>query len=235
MVSKPHIFTIISILLLSVGGFFTWKLYTNRTNQSQMQSVEMPEDISSEPAGPNIIEGKVITLNEITFVQPDDFGLATDKSQMPNNSVIPPCDENFNDCLFYKGIAYDGTNFQSAGVRIYERKDLDAKDLCLVTRPDGYKDIMSNEARGDGYWISYFGGINDAAAGSSSTGEVLRLFTGSNCYEFQTRIAQSQYANYEPGTIKEFTGEQSIEIQNKMADIVKSVRITAKGDTVIFE
>ena len=59
----------------------------------------------------------VIAGGELMFVQPADFGLAVHWDQLLVKSMIPPCDDGFDYCIYYYGDDFAGTNFRSAGVR----------------------------------------------------------------------------------------------------------------------
>lgn len=141
----------------------------------------------------------------ITFTVPEDFGLAVTDEQILVDSVIPPCDSDFEYCLYYNGTAYADTNFLSAGLRIDKRADLDDLDSCLTTQPEGYTSL---EAAISTASTSSFAPLRDAAAGSYSTGEEYRLYASSTCYQFTTRVGASQFGNAEPGTVEFSEGEQ---------------------------
>ena len=58
----------------------------------------------------------------------DEFGLAVTPEQILDHSYIPPCSDDFDYCFYYIGSDYNGTNFESAGLRVEKRSDLTTKD-----------------------------------------------------------------------------------------------------------
>jgi hypothetical protein len=167
-----------------------------------------------------------ISDGTITVKYSKEFGLATNDNQILNKSYIPPCSEDFNYCIYYIGDAYKGTNFESAGIRIEKRIDLNTERLCQDTPPTGFDStkLPSSKDSDDKYASSLFTNIGDAAAGHYSSGSLYRLYIKSKyvCYELESRIGESQFANYPPGTIKEFTAENRKEIQDKLNQIMYS-------------
>src|SRR5258708_14257470 len=59
-----------------------------------------------------------------------EFGLATTPTQILVRSYIPPCNPNFNYCLYFIGQEYKGTNFDSAGLRLKNPDDLTTEQVC---------------------------------------------------------------------------------------------------------
>jgi len=165
----------------------------------------------------------------ITFTYPsNEFGLAVNQDQILVRSYIPPCDENFDYCLYYNGTAYQGTNFESAGVRIEERIDLTDENSCLNTEPAGYEAVKPDSTKsGSGYSSSVFANISGAGAGHFAVGSLYRLYVKSNssCYEFETRIGQTQFANYPPGAIKQFTQNDLRDVQLKLQKIIGQISL----------
>ena len=161
-----------------------------------------------------------------------DFGLATTTEQVLAGSYIPPCEPGFAYCLYYKGDSYNGTNFDGAGLGISERTDLGTAN-CLTAAPDGYNGLTPATQRGDGYATSLFGGLGDAGAGHYARDQVYRLQTSAACYELRTRIGATQYANYEPGTIREFTAADEAILAAKLRGHLGRVT-QAGGKTIVF-
>lgn len=182
-----------------------------------------------------------VSLNEethsiagITFSRPEDFGLAVSQDQLLVESVIPPCDEGFEYCLYYIDTAYEQTNFESAGVRIVRRSDLTTEDACLSTAPAGYTSLTPDITNADTYATSMFSPLQNAGAGHSSTGKMYRLFNDSTCFEFETRIGTTQLGTYEPGAVEEFTDENRQEVVRELDAIIEAIRFTETPDEPIF-
>lgn len=155
----------------------------------------------------------------------DEFGLAVNTNQILVNSYIPPCSENFDYCFYYVGGAYNGTNFDSAGLRIDKRTDLTTEAQCLTTQPDGYSNLKPVTATSTTYATSKFSPIGDAGAGHIAVGDLYRLYTSSKCYELETRIGTTQFANYPAGTIEEFTDADKATVTGKLGALLKSVSL----------
>ncbi len=165
----------------------------------------------------------------ITIAYPaQTFGLAVNASQVLVHSYIPPCDEGFNYCVYYIGTQYQGTNFESAGIRVKKRTDLTNERLCVTTPPEGFAATTepNNTISTDTYVSSIFASVGQGAAGHTSSGSLYRLFirgTGT-CYEFETRVGQSQFANYPAGSIKEFTVSDQESVLAQLRAIIQSIR-----------
>ncbi len=165
-----------------------------------------------------------------------DFGLATNKTQILVTSYIPPCDEGFGYCLYYKGAAYHGTNFESAGIRVQKRVDLAKEKQCLNTPPSGFDaNTLPNKTNvANSYSTSVFSNVGDAAAGHMASGSLYRLYIHdkNTCYEFETRIGQTQFANYPTGTIQEFTASDSEKIKTELKQIIDAISLPTKEHTL---
>lgn len=167
----------------------------------------------------------------ISFSVPADFALAVQGEPIQVQSYIPPCNEGFTYCLYDIGQTYLGTNFESVGIRIVKRTDLTTKQTCLTQQPDGYTGITPVTHEDANYATSVFAPLGDAAAGHYAKDQLYRLSVGSSCYEFRTRIGSSQFANYPPGTIKEFSAEDEAAVQSSLDSILHG--ITLKDGTAL--
>lgn len=174
---------------------------------------------------------QTISDGTITFAVPSKtFGLAVNTDQILVHSYIPPCSEGFNYCLYYKGSDYTGTNFESAGLRIKKRTDLLGEPACLETPPEGFDPkIMPNFFHSDAeYSSSVFSNVGDAAAGHYAVGSLYRLYVvgkTASCYEFETRVGQTQFSNYPAGAIKEFTDSDLKKVQANLKAILDAVAL----------
>jgi len=225
---------IVFIVLIAVlaAGFF-WLVNSggqsgpiNPANSSSTASGTVPTLVLNAPSG-------TMSDGTITFTVPSDFGLATNQTQILARSYIPPCDADFNYCLYYDGAAYTGTNFDSAGIRIDKRTDLTTQSTCLTTAPDGYTNFTPTSTTPGDYSISEFTPLGDAGAGHYSTGTLYRLFYNGACYEFETRIGQSQFANYPSGTIQQFTAADQASLQTEIQNILSGITLPS-GETISF-
>jgi hypothetical protein len=181
------------------------------------------------PAGEQSVSDGIITLVYPTA----DFALATTQQQITAKSYIPPCDADFNYCLYYVGTAYQGTNFDSAGIRVEDRTDLTTQAACLTTPPTGYANFTPTSTTVGDYSVSEFGPIGNAGAGHLAKGTLYRLSYNGVCYEFETRIGQSQFANYPSGTIQQFTDADQTNLQTEIMGILNGITLPS-GETVVF-
>jgi hypothetical protein len=179
-----------------------------------------------------------ISDGTITVAYPStQFGLATTPGQVLVTAYIPPCDQGFNYCLYYTGTQYQGTNFESAGLRIQKRSDIAAERLCVNTPPAGYSASVTPAATASNntYVASVFTPIGNAAAGHYANGSLYRLFirSSSSCYEFETRIGQTQFANYPAGTIKQFTASDQTILSAQLRGLIDTITLK-DGTKVMF-
>ncbi len=154
-----------------------------------------------------------------------EFGLAVTREQILVHSYIPPCSEEFDYCFYYIGTEYQGTNFESAGLRVKNRTNLVTQTQCLQTLPDGYTNITPQVSIAPNFSTSIFSPLSDAGAGHYASGALYRLSYKGSCYEFETRIGATQYANYPQGTIKEFMPADQETMRAKLLKLLKDVTL----------
>ncbi|MDE2079378.1 MAG: hypothetical protein KGI73_03265 [Patescibacteria group bacterium] len=167
------------------------------------------DDIASTSASSTPAFDQTIGDGALTIAFPSkDFGLATNAAQVLARAYIPPCDPAFDYCLYYIGNAYAGTNFESAGLRVKKRAVLTNQKSCLTTPPAGYTSLKTAASTSTAaYAASVFSPLGDAGAGHYANGTLYRLYdtAPATCYELETRIGETQFANYPPGAIQKFT------------------------------
>ena len=168
----------------------------------------------------------------LTLSYADYFAVAKTKEEMTGVSYIPPCDENFTTCFYYKADTYKGTNFGSAGLRLEKRINFSTEKTCLETPPAGFDTFKKPDTLKPftAYAMSKFSDIGQGAAGHYSSGSLYRLYIrgSSECYEFETRITESQFANYPEGSIKLFSDQDKERISTQLEDILQSAKIDGK-------
>jgi hypothetical protein len=223
---KTFFARVVILLVLIIAGVWLWRSGLGLG----------PVGFSPSPTAS--VNNQSISDGTITVsYQGGEFGLATTPGQILVNSYIPPCDSNFDYCLYYNGSAYRGTNFESAGLRIKKRTDLSAERLCLNAPPEGFSATTTPAATAstNTYSTSVFSPVGDAAAGHFSKGSLYRLYLRgtSTCYEFETRVGQSQFQNYPSGTIKEFTAADQANVEAKLRSILNTVTLK-NGERVMF-
>ena len=184
---------------------------------------------STEAVFDKTIFAGVVTVS----YQSAEWGVAARPDQVLVTSYVPPCDEGFQYCLYYIGSKYKGTNFESAGIRIQERKDLRSDASCLTAQPPGYTGLTPQVASTSTYSVSAFVPLGDAGAGHYAQGALYRLAFSGRCYEFETRIGELQFQNYPAGTIQEFTSADRTELLDTF-DLILSKITLASGEHVVF-
>lgn len=165
----------------------------------------------------------------VTLQYPNQFSLAKAGEDVRASSTIPPCDEGFEYCLYLPQGAYVGTNFRAAGMAVRPRDDLSAPMSCLLAQPPGYESLQPglvvDQGEPTNASTARFGNLMDGAAGTYATGEVRRLWAAGACYDFTVRVVESQFGNYTPGTIKEFTSEDREAVLDEFFGVLGGLRV----------
>ncbi len=205
------LFAVVSLVLLGVDRITQTLMPEEQPEPQENATTTAPASTHSTP--------------EITFGVPEGYALAITQEQVLVTAYIPPCDPDFDYCIYHYNDEYAGTNFESAGIRIERREDLSATDACLTAQPDGYRNIVPKTSEGVAYGTAVFGPVGDAGAGHSASGNVYRLSTDAVCFELETRIGMSQFQNYEPGTIEEFTQADRDRVEAQLLRVLNSMTL----------
>jgi hypothetical protein len=221
------------IIILVIIAVAVWFVYPNPGTQ-----VGTPNPTSTTggtPSTTTLTFDQSISNGVITISYPStDFGLATTPAQVLVHPNIPLCDPNFNYCLYYIGSAYNGTNFEGAGIRIQKRTALTTQSQCLNTEPTGYTNLAPAViATSSNYAVSAFAPLSNAGAGHYAIDSLYRLSYQGSCYELQTRIGETQFANYPSGTIQEFTASNQAALQSELQQILGTLKLQ-DGTTITF-
>lgn len=174
----------------------------------------------------------VTTRAGVTFGYDAPYGLATTPEQVLVKAYIPPCSEGFDYCLYRATTTYAGTNFESAGLSIRTRSDLSTKTSCLTTPPEGYAGLTATTSEAADYATSVFAPLGDAGAGHYASGALYRLFAKGSCTEFETRLGETQFANYPEGSIREFTDADRAAVKAEFAALLASVTLGSSTPVV---
>ena len=177
---KLGIFIILIVVIAFLTAGFLW--FVNSGNQNGVitpnaaSSSTVPTLVLGAPTGTALAGSQSVSDELITLSYPTtDFSLATSAQQIAIRSYIPPCDPDFEYCLYYTGSAYLGTTFDSAGVRVDKRTDLTTQTACLTTPPTGFSSFAPTSTTVGDYSVSEFTPLGDAAAGHFSKGILYRL------------------------------------------------------------
>jgi len=230
---------IVVIAVLAAG--FLWFISANNQNgtinpvsSGSNATSTTPTLILGTPTKTTPAGSQSVSDGRITLIYPTtDFRLATSSQQIAVHSYIPPCDADLDFCLYYIGAAYHGTNFESAGIRVEKRSDLTTSAACLTAPPTGFSNFTPTSTTVGDYSVSEFTPIGNAGAGHFAKGTLYRLAYNGACYEFETRIGQSNFANYPSGTIQEFTPIEQEGLQSEIVGILNDVTLSS-GETVTF-
>jgi len=240
--SRIGIFIVFVIVIAFLAAGFLWlansghqnSMITPANSASGTPSSTVPTLVLGTPTGTAPAGSRSVSDGTITLVYPTaDFGLVTSSQQITTRSYIPPCDADFNYCLYYIGTAYQGTNFDSVGIRVEQRSDLTTQTACLTTPPTGFANFTPTSTTSGDYAVSEFTPVGNAGAGHFSKGTLYRLAYNGACYEFETRIGQSQFANYQSGTIQQFTDADEANLQAEIVGILNGITLSS-GETVAF-
>jgi len=215
--------TLVTVVGLVLIGFGLWYwLAPHKSAPASVEGVYVPDNSFVSPAG--------LGLRYATST----YSLAKAPGQISVTSYIPPCESNFEYCIYRTRADYQGTNFESAGLRVKERVDLSEKTACLTTPPEGFDDLHAKTREGAGYATVVFAPIGDAAAGHYSSGALYRVTFGTTCYEFETRIGESQLANYPEGSITLFTSDDRAAVYAELVEMLNTANIASSNTPIIF-
>lgn len=225
MTTLGKLIALLVLALIIIGGWLYWTM----AHPAAPATTGMA---TTTPSGPTASQAQTVTANGISFSYQDPYRLATSASQVLVKSYIPPCSQGFTYCLYRTGSQYAQTNFESAGLGITNRADLKSQQACLTTQPAGYTGLHATTSMETGYATSVIGPIGDAGAGHYASGSVYRLWSGTSCTEFETRIGETQFANYPAGTKTEFSAIDRASIMSELKALLASVKLS--GSPVVF-
>jgi hypothetical protein len=219
---KPIIVLIIALILLGLA-WLAWGGEQTEAGNANGDNGTMPADDSS------------VSNGQVAWTYPDNFGLAVTNEQLRGivKSYIPPCDENFDYCMYYNGDDFAGTNFESAGVRVKRRNDLATERLCLNTPPAGRTNIGNSSTSTGQYSASIFSPLSDAATGHYSNGELYRVYLrqANTCMEFETSIGETQIANMATST-RRFSEADRDKVYDGFRSILASLRVASTDESI---
>lgn len=159
-----------------------------------------------------------------TPTQPDRW--APDESC---EAYIPVCSdfsghsEGTATCIAYPAAGMKGTNFQAAAFSVSEIKAASTQTECLkVEESAPHVGSARNETVNKvTFTVIQTDGV---AAGNLIDGYIYRSFHGNKCYELDVRIAFSNPANFDPGTIKNFDLELVYHSLKQVLDTFKFIK-----------
>ena len=180
--------------------------------------------------------GNSLARNDKRFVSPDGvFRFLYPRAYILNTkedanevgvSYIPVCSDGAV-CVLSRRSASEGTNFQAASFQGREIQDATTEVACLKGPPADvptYQLTKDDQKRVIGGVVFAHGKTGEAGLGNYMSSDFYRVFHKRKCYELSVRIASSSFANFDPGTIKEFTGEDEKRVQSDLIAILDSFR-----------
>jgi hypothetical protein len=152
--------------------------------------------------------------------QPDNPQLWTPEDSCM--SYIPVCEDAAVACVAYPAGEYNGSNFQAAALSVSEIADAKTENDCL-------KEDRSIDAKTIHTEIVNGVKFKSISGGEGGLGNFLDKYIYMNvhhgeCYRLQVGIASSNYGNYDPGSIKEFTASDAKHVHNSLDRVVRSFR-----------
>jgi len=161
------------------------------------------------------------------FSYPRNYVLNTAKNAGEvGASMFPVCNDEAV-CVVSRREYYAGTNLQAASFQEREIRHAKSEVACLKGPPEDvptYTLPMADQERKIGGVVFTHGRSAEVGAGSGVTSDFYRVFHKNKCYELSLSIAESSFANFDPGTVKEFTREDEGRVQRELMAILDSFR-----------
>lgn len=210
----------ISFKLLFCISLFTVLVGCRESNKTKPAREGKSAIQDGEKSPPTINPNKHTSMGGVySFERPEDFGLAIREKQILVKSVIPPCGEGFDYCLYYNGKKYKNTNFETAGIGFYSIES-ESLENCLDQYNGSKENLHTETINGKKFTVFSSG---NAATGHYAKDVVYQTFQNGKCYKFVARIGVSQFQNYEPGTIEKFDREMEDEVRSELRKIIRKV------------
>ena len=165
---------------------------------------------------------------EKTFVSPDavfrfkySASLVQCKPEGPDSdsrsciSYFGICEDQGIICLAYPREEYEGYNFSNASFSVSVLEDAKTEAACLNGVDRNYcKPLLVTETHNGVKFRT-----TDCAEAGLSHGlddQIYRTFHEQKCYVLSVKIAGTQFATYDPGTIKEFTAADWKKVRQRL-------------------
>jgi hypothetical protein len=144
-------------------------------------------------------------------------------------SYLPVCQSGIATCVIFPPSKYKGTNFDGASFQVRQIEDAITAQECLTPRVIGPSEkdysIAAKDSRKDIDGTRFVHGIKDGVGlGHSATTDLYRTFHEHRCYELSITLTTTEYANFDPATIKEFTKVDEQRVYKALAAILNSFR-----------
>jgi hypothetical protein len=162
------------------------------------------------------------------FTYPSSYALYTGSEADQAGSYSPAC-QSAVACVLYPPSKYTGTNFEAASFQEREIDDATTEGACLTSPMRAANvpefDIATKDPRKIIHGVSFLHGISsDVGMGHYMGIDLYRAFHKSRCYELSINLAATSFANFDPGTVKEFTPEDEQRVRKELTTILDSFR-----------
>jgi hypothetical protein len=161
------------------------------------------------------------------FLYTSDFLLNTEENKDEvEHSYFPVCGEG-TVCVTSRRDYFEGTDFQAAAFQVQEITNATNRVVCLKGPPQDIPqfDLPASDR------TKIIGGITfthwqggQVGLGNRLSTDYYRVFHGQKCYELSLNIAESSFANFEPGAIKEFTRDDESQVKRDLTVSLNSFR-----------
>ena len=226
------------LITLIVIVFAVWGLYrlaenthdpadypeiaTNSSSTQATSSTSSPDQNSDD---------SVYEADDYSFRYPSEFAVVESGDEFPEaaRGYIPACGDgggNFDVCAYYQAENLSETNFQTAGLSIRNRADIDSRDSCVAA--DGNYPVVENEHTEeiDGIEFMVFD-VTEAATSHRAETRVYRGWVDGSCTEMAARISSTVYEVYPADEVSEFSEEMRTDVRQKLDDIVASLEFAS--------
>ena len=151
------------------------------------------------------------------FTYPTSFTLYTgsDAAKAGRSlSYNPICDVSIA-CVVYPATTYAGTNFDAASFQLLDIRDATSSKACLTppfSSPNVADYVLDSRrpTRVINRVVFIHGTSGDAGLSHYLDADLYRAFHNGTCYELSVNIAQTSYAAYDEGTVKQFLDWQHV-------------------------
>jgi len=119
-------------------------------------------------------------------------------------------------CVVYPENKYQGTNFEAASFQILEFGDAASIKTCLTSPLGNEGDFVvdSKKPKRIINGVPFLHGVGgEGGLGHSMSADIYRAVHNGRCYELSVNVAVSSFANFNPGTIKEFEDDPRVRAQ----------------------
>ncbi|MFY9531642.1 MAG: hypothetical protein WBC04_24575 [Candidatus Acidiferrales bacterium] len=144
------------------------------------------------------------------------------------SSYIPVCSDGAV-CVVSHRSNYQGSNFEAASFQVREINGATTQRACLTSPMRAANvpefDIATEDPTRIINGVSFLHGISiDAGLGHHMSTDLYRAFHHGRCYELSINVAITSFANFDPGTVKEFTHDDEQRVRSELTLVLDSFR-----------